>query len=566
VTVRRPTWVRPQRGDLIAGISVAMVLIPQSIAYAALAGMPPVHGLYAAAVAPILASLVGSSPFLQTGPTALTSLLVVGALAPFPELTLAQYVAHAGLLAVVVGVLRAMLGLARGGFVAYLMSQPVVAGFTLAAAALIAASQVPAILGSDASASSPLDAAAQAGLHPADWSVAAIAVGVAVVVITLFAKQFRPWLPGAFIASVGALLLVHLTDLDLKQVGGIPSGLPPLALDLPWEAIPHLLVPAFVIALVGFAEPASIAQQYASADRTSWDPDRELVGQGLANVGAGVFGGFAVGGSFSRSALNRLTGARTRWSGLITGLVVLGALPFVSHLSALPKAALGGLVVASVLSLLNPGQVLRTWRYSRPQFVVAVATAVGCLVAAPRVQFGVIAGVALALALHLWRELRLDLDLWVEHDLLHVRPQGVLYFGSAPTLETTILRELAEQPKLKRVELHLQRLGRIDLTGALVLRAICRDLARAQVTVVISGVQPQCRRLVDRVFAGEGFDHTHGPRNTVSPAHPRLRERPSDGEPEASASGWHKDPPAFRLEPHERAELASTTTRERRRR
>jgi SulP family sulfate permease len=335
---------------------------------------------------------------------------------------------------------------------------------------------------------------------------------------------------------------VHLTDLDLEQVGGIPSGLPPLTLDLPWQAAPHLLLPAFVIALVGFAEPASIAQEYASADRTSWNPDRELVGQGLANVGAGVFGGFAVGGSFSRSALNRLTGARTRWSGCITGFVVLAALPFVSYLSALPKAALGGLVMASVISLLNPGKVLRTWRYSRPQFMVAIITAVGCLVAAPRVQFGVIAGVVLALALHLWRELQLDLDLWVEHDLLHVRPQGVLYFGSAPSLETAILHELAEQPRLSRVELHLHRLGRIDLTGALVLRAICRDLAGAEVTVVISGVQPQCRRLVDRVFAQEGFDHTHGPRNTVSPAHPRLRERPSSGESGSSAPGGRGDP------------------------
>ncbi len=550
--MRRPTWVRPEWGDLVGGISVAMLLVPQSIAYAALAGMPPVHGLYAAAVAPVLAALVGSSPYLQTGPTALTSLLVLGALAPFPELTLAQYVAHAGLLALLVGVLRVALGVVRGGFVAYLMSQPVVAGFTLGAAVLIAASQVPAVLGSDVAENNPLLAAAEAGLDPSAWTAGALAVGGAVIVVTLCAKRLRPWLPGALLATVGALLVVRLTGLDLELIGAIPSGLPVLTLDLPWTATAGLLLPALVIALVGFAEPASIAQKYASIDRTSWDPDRELVGQGLANVGAGVFGGFAVGASFSRTGLNRLSGARTRWSGLVTGLAVLAVLPFVSHLSALPTAALGGLVIASVLSLLDPRPLLRIWRYSRPQFVVALATVAGCLVAAPRVQFGVVAGVLLALCLHLWRELRLDLDLWVEHDLLHVRPQGVLYFGSAPTLETRILRELAEQPKLTRVELHLQRLGRIDLTGALVLRAICSDLAGADVTVVISGVQPQCRPLVDKVFAGYGFDHTHGPRNTVSPAHPRLRERPSQGESTDASGAWHRDTPPLHLEPHGR--------------
>lgn len=518
----------PRSGDLLAGLTVALVLVPQSIAYAALAGMPPVHGLYAAAVAPVLAGLVGSSPYLQTGPTAVTSLLVVGSLAPFGELSTAEYVAHAGLLAVVVGLFRLVLGLLRGGFVAYLMSQPVVAGFTFAAAVIIAASQVPAALGAPAGRGNTLAAAADALTDPGSWSVLAVSLTGGVVAVTLLARRLHPLVPGALVATVAALLLVRVPGVDLHRVGDIPSGFPHLALDLPWSAVPALLVPALVIALVGFAEPASIARQYASADRAAWDPDRELVGQGLANLGAGLLGGFAVGGSFSRSALNRLSGAQTRWSGVVTGAVVLLLLPFVSVLSGLPTAALAGLVIASVAGLLSPRVVLRTWRYSRPQLVIAVVTVAVALLAAPSVQWGVVGGVVLALGLHLWRELRLDVDLWVEHDLLHVRPQGVLYFGSAPTLETRILAELAEQPRLSRVEIHLQRLGRIDLTGALVLRAICRDLARAAVPVVLSGVQPQCRGLLDRVLAGEGIDWTHGPRNTVSPAHPRLRERPSD--------------------------------------
>lgn len=515
----------PTAGDLVAGVSVATVLVPQSVAYATLAGVPPVHGLYAAAVAPVLAGVVGSSPYLQTGPTAVTSLLVAGSLAPLGELTSGEYVAHAALLAVMVGVFRLLLGVVRGGFVAYLMSQPVVAGFTFATAVIITAAQVPAALGVGSSARNPLAGAVEALSSPGSWSLAALLLALGVALVTLSARRVHPLVPGALLATVAALLLARVPGLDLPHVGDIPSGFPVPTLDLPWSAIPALLLPALVIALVGFAEPASIARRHASEERTSWDPDLELVGQGLANVGSGLFGGFAVGGSFSRSELNRLSGARTRWSGVVAGVVVLAVLPFVSVLSGLPTAALAGLIVASVLALLNPRAVLRTWRYSRPQFVIAVVTVVVCLAAAPRVQWGVVAGVVLALAVHLWREMRLELDLWLENDLLHVRPQGVLYFGSAPALETRILAELAAHPKLSRVEIHLQRLGRVDLTGALVLRAICRDLARAGVPVTLSGAQPQYRGLLDRVLAGEGIDYTHGPRNTISPAHPRLRER-----------------------------------------
>ncbi len=501
----------PTRGDLVAGVTVALVLVPQAIAYALLAGVPPVHGLYAAAMAPILAGFVGSSPYLQTGPVALTSLLTFGALAPSIATGTESYAAHAALLALVVGATRLLVGLLRGGFVAYLMSQPVVAAFTLGAAVLIASSQIPALLGATGTSTSPLIAAAQALSHPADWSWIGITVGVGVFSIVVLAKKVSPLIPGALIGTVGALLLVKVGGLDLVVVGDLPNGVPLPALDLPWSATPGLLLAGVVIALVGFAEPASIARQYASQDRTHWDPDREFIGQGLANLGSGVFGGYPVGGSFSRSALNRLSGARTRWSGVVTGLAVLAVLPVVSVLSDMPKPALAGLIIAAVLPLLNPDPMWRTRTMSRPQFAIALVTFVVTLAAAPRVQWGVVTGVALALAVHLWRELRLDMEVWTRGDELHVRPQGVLYFGSAPLLETRILAELADQPTLGRVRLHLQRLGRIDLTGALVLRAICRDLARADVSVEIQGVQPQCQRLVEAVFARDDVGYTRRP-------------------------------------------------------
>lgn len=510
----------PRRGDLVAGVTVAMVLVPQSIAYAALAGLPPEAGLISAAAAPLLAALVGSSPFLQTGPTALTSLLVLGALAPLSRDGGEPLVGLAALLALVVGVIRVCIGVTRTGVVAYLMSQPVVASFTFAAGALIVCSQVPTVLGVESTSPNPVSSAATAIGSPEQWMGTAPAIAVLALGVTLISRRVSPLLPGALLAVVLALVVVKFTPARSPVVGAVPSGFPFPSLDLPWSSLPHLLLPGLVIALVGFAEPASIARQYASADRTAWDPDREFIGQGLANLGAGLVGGYPAGGSFSRSALNRLSGAKTRWSGFVTGVCVAAVLPVSHVLAELPTAALAGLVIASVLPLLNPRPVLRTWRMSRPQFVVAAVTLVVSIAAAPRVQWGVVAGVVTALAVHLWRELRLDVEVWRTESTLHVRPQGVLYFGSAPRLETLVLAELAGEPDLTRVELQLQRLGRIDLTGALVLRAISRDLGRAGVEVAVAGVQPQWRQLVEAVFADEPVHYTR----SAPPHEPRTRQ------------------------------------------
>lgn len=502
--IPRPTW-----HDLVAGLTVALVLVPQSMAYAELAGLPAKHGLYAAAVAPVLAALASSSPYLQTGPTALTSLLVLGALSPVAAAGTSEYVQNAAFLALIVGATRVLIGALRLGFVAYLMSQPVVAAFTLSAALLIACSQVPALLGTATQESNPLSAAVAAISSPGAWGGGAVVIGVAAIVITIGARRINPLVPGAFVAAMGALIVSATGLVSVPVVDTIPNGVPTPDLHLPWGSLPELIVPGVVIALVGFAEAGSIARQYASADRTQWSPNQEFVGQGLANLAAGLFSSYPVGGSFSRTALNRASGARTRWSGLFTGAAVLGILPFAAVLSDLPKAAMAGLVIASVVPLLNPLPVTRSWRMSRPQFGVAMVTFVVSVLAAPQVQWGVVAGVASALAVHLWRELRLHLDVWREDrtpaegsgTLLHVRPEGVLYFGSAPPLETRILAELAAHPEVDEVRIHLQRLGRIDLTGALVLRAICRDLARGGTQVSLVGVQPNHRRLVETVLA-----------------------------------------------------------------
>ncbi|MPZ63596.1 MAG: STAS domain-containing protein [Propionibacteriales bacterium] len=498
--LRLPTFVAPTRGDLIAGVSVALVLIPQSLAYAKLAGLEPIHGLYAAAAAPIAAAAIGSSPYLQTGPVALTSLLTLGALSPLATEGSADFAAHAMLLALLVGAARLALGLLRLGAVAYLMSVPVVTGFTVAAALLITASQVPSFVGLDADEANPVVAAARALAAPGQWSLAAIAVGLVTIGVVVGGRRISAVFPWILLATLAGLLASEFGVVDAPRVGSIPSGLPSLALDLPWSSFADLIVPAMVIAVVGFAEPASIARKYAAEDRMRWDPDREFVGQGLANLAAGAVGGYPAGGSFSRSALSRISGARTRWSGAISGIVVLAVLPAADVLSALPLAVLAGLVILAAVSLVDITPFLDYWDHSRPQFLVAVPTFVVTLAAAPRVERGLLVGVGLALAVHLWREMRLDVEFWRDGSTLHIRPHGVLYFVSAPILETRLTALLAEHPDITAISLDLQRLGRLDLTGLYALRDLVIQARAAGITVGLDDVPAHAAERVRAVL------------------------------------------------------------------
>jgi SulP family sulfate permease len=492
-------WSGPSGRDLVAGVSVALVLAPQSLAYAQLAGLPPVHGLYAAIAAPVAAALLASSPYLQTGPVAMTSLLTLGALADTAPLGSAEFAVHAALLALVVGLARVLLGLARAGVIGYLLSAPATAGFTGGAAILIISSQVPTLLGVSAEADNPLVGAARALSQPTQWDLYTVILGVAVILVIFGARRLHPLLPGVLIATAAALVLVRFVGPIGKPVGRLDLSLPPAPTELPWASFPSLIVPGIVIAIVGFAEPASIARRYASLERQRWSPDRELVSQGVANLASGLAAGFPVGGSFSRTAVNKLAGARSRWSGAVTGLAVLALLPFAEVLATLPRTALAGLVIAAVISLIDVKALYRFWQLSPVQGVVAVGTLVATLALAPHLERAVLLGVGMALAVHLWRELHLPVTVSFDGATLRLRPTGVLYFASAPGLEDTLLDLLADHPEVERIEIDLSSLGRIDLTGMLALRAVVDDVA-ARCEVEVVEVPPPARRLVRRVL------------------------------------------------------------------
>jgi SulP family sulfate permease len=482
---------------------VALVLVPQSLAYAQLAGMPAYRGLYAAVLPPIVAAFFASSPYLQTGPVALTSLLAFGALSALAVPGSDEYVSLGILLALVVGVIRIGVGLLRAGVIAYLISQPVLLGFLPAAAILIVASQLPTALGSAAPEGGILRQAGWALGHPSSWELASVVLGIATVVLVLAGRRLHRLFPGILVALGVGIAYSLASDYSGPVVGDIPGDLLDVGVDLPWSELPSLLLPGVIIALVGFIEPSSIARTFAARERRRWDADREFVSQGAANVAAAVAGGFPVGGSFSRSALNRHAGAQTRWSGAITGLAVLAFLPFASSLSSLPKAVLGGIVIAAVAGLFRPLPLLRLARYSKAQFGLGAITFALTLALAPHVERAILVGVGLAVALHLWRELRLEVPSWREGETLHMRPRGVLYFGTERRIEDGLLRLVTEHPDATRLAVHLDGLGRIDTTGALALRAVLQDAREAGLEIEILDVRPRWRPIVDRVIASE---------------------------------------------------------------
>ena len=491
---------KPIRGDLIAGISVAFILIPQSLAYAEIAGLPAYVGLYAATAAPIAAAFFASSRYLQTGPVAMTSLLTFGALTSVATPGTSDYLELAVLLALIVGAVRIALGWIRAGAVAYLMSQPMLIGFTSAAAILIIASQIPTALGVVDAEGGLLRAAFDAVASPGDWHWGGILFGVMAIGLILGGRLVHRLFPGILLALVAGLLIAIAIDYSGLVVGDVPTGLPPLTFGFPWSSTLDLLIPGIVIALVGFAEPAAIARTFAAQDREPWDPNREFISQGVANLASAFVSGYPVGGSFARSGISKLSGTQTRWAGGIAGLTVLIFVPFAGVLSDLPRSILAATVIVGVARLIRVPTMVGMVRMSWGQSAVAWGTFVATLALSPRIDLGVIIGLLLATGFHLRREMRVQVDTDYADGKLTLRPAGVLYFASAPRLDKTLVDELAAHPDTREVVVDLQRLGRIDFTGAIALRSFTDDVVAANLDVSVVGVPDHARGTMSRTW------------------------------------------------------------------
>jgi SulP family sulfate permease len=489
------------RGDVFAGISVALVLLPQAIAYAALAGLPPSSGLIAAIVAPIAAAFLVSSPYLQTGPVAMTSLLTFGTLVVIAPPLSATYLELAALLALVVGVIRVLIGLLRAGFVVYLMSEPVLVGFSSAVALLILGSQLPAAFGVSLPGQDILGNLLRLFAHPDQWDRWALLMTLMSFALIEGGRTRWPRFPWILCAVIGGLALSHTLDYRGPVLGLVQAGLALPSLSLPWGMLPALLIPGAVIALVGFSEAAAISRSMAARNRETWDADREFLSQGAANLAAGLFGGMPVGGSFSRTILSQASGGRTRMAGLVTGITVLLLLPLTGFLAELPRAVLAAVLISSVAKLVDLGAMLALLRISPAQASVSLVTFFATLLLAPRIDLAVFIGISSAVGVHLWRERRIQIKSELEGSTLRLEALGVLYFGSAPLLEEALVAELARYPAADRLVLDLRRVGRIDYSSALILRRVVAQAEGAGLTVrVLPGFPPQAERILRQVF------------------------------------------------------------------
>ncbi len=476
---------RPRAGDVISGVSVALVLIPQSLAYANLAGLPPVMGLFASAFPLLIFAAFASSPFLQTGPVALTSLLTAGALAGAGlEPSTEAYIGAAAILAIVVGVTRAIIGITRLGGIVYLMAEPVTIGFTSGAGLVIMASQLPRALGAELPTdvggwSNPIARAAWAISHPNSWTVGALLISVITLGLMLQGRKVHRLFPGVLVAVLLALMFSRAFDYGGTVIPDIDAGLPTWSLDLPWSRTGSLITGGLVIALVGFAEPASIARLFANEDQTRWSSSREFFASGLANTVAGVTGAYPVGGSFSRSSVNRFAGAETRFSGAITGLVVIAFLPFAGLLDGLPDAVLGAIVVGAVMTLIKPKRLYRLWRRSPWQAGLAWITFGATLLTPPNVQYAVLLGVAATVILHFIRPFRLDVERTAEGEL-HIRPRGLLWIATNRKFKAALRELIAHDSGTGPVVVSLDRSTAID-------SAIADSVAAGQVAAKRAG-------------------------------------------------------------------------------
>ena len=511
-------WARPTRsslsGDLSAGLSVALLAVPQSLAYAQLAGVPAQHGLYAAVIPAIVGVLFGSSALLATGPVALTSMLTAASVGVLAAPGSADFVAYVLLLALLSGLIQLGLGLARAGILLNLLSHPVLVGFVNASAVVIALSQLPAFTGINIvpGGNTLMGVAELLGRWPQGHALTLL-LGVVALALLLGFKRWAPKWPGVLLMVLALIAISRWFGFAAHGgavVGEIPAGLSGLTLPaVSWHACVALLPAALVIALVSFMEAMSSCKVIAGKTRTAWDENQELLGQGLAKVVAAFCGAMPVSGSFTRSALNLASHARSAYSSLIAAaLVGLVLLFFTSALYALPKSALAAMIVMAVVGLVNFTAMRNAWRASRDDGLAAWLTFVATLAFAPHIQNGILAGITFSLGAFIYRRMLPRIALYALgedgelHELLPGRParddgeqvvalryDAALFFANASFFEDAVNRLALENPKLQAIVVLAQGINLVDATAIEVLRELHRQLAEQRIRLIFS--QPQ---------------------------------------------------------------------------
>jgi len=512
--------------DLVAAAIVTIMLIPQSLAYAMLAGLPPEIGLYASILPIIAYALFGTSRALAVGPVAVISLMTLTAASAIAPPGSAQFIAAALVLAFMSGALLIVMGVLRLGFLANLLSHPVVSGFITASGLIIATSQLKSILGIKASGEAMPELLRTLAENVSKTNIPTLIIGVIATAFLFWVRKgLKPLLiklglkprtadltakAGPIAAVAVSTLSVVLFDLEaagVKVVGKIPQSLPPFTVPLFDPALwQRLAVPALLLSVIGFVESVSVAQTLAAKKRQRINPNQELIGLGAANVVASFTGGYPVTGGFARSVVNFDAGAETPAAGAFTAVgIAIAALFLTPFLASLPIATLAATIIVAVLSLVDFKPLKHVWHYSKPDFAAMAATILVTLLAG--VEPGVIAGVGLSLALFLWRASRPHAAIvgrvpetehfrnvkrhkvFTDPRIVTIRIDESLTYLNARWLEEFVLEEVAEHPKLRHLVLMASAVNAIDASALESLEAINHRLSDSGVKLHLSEVK-----------------------------------------------------------------------------
>lgn len=522
------------RGDVAAGVTVGVMLIPQGMAYALIAGLPPVHGLYAALLPPLLYALFGSSRHLSVGPTALVSLLVASGVAPLVDGNPQRYVVLAMCLAALVGLIQLGMAFIRVGVLTDFLSEPVLTGFSAAAALIIGLSQLEHLLGVSLPQSEHIYVILAAVFESlGQVHLLTVALGLGGIVLIQVVERWWEVLPSSLIAVVAATGAVWLFDLKARGVtvvGEVPGGLPlpglalfPDGLDgasgsplLRWSDLQALLPSALAIALVGFAVAVAVGKVYASRHRYEIDGTQELVGLGLANIGGAFFQGYPVTGSFSRTAVNDATGAQTTLAGVVAALLIGGTLLVLTPLFAyLPNAVLASIVMVAVVRLVDVERIRFLWHAKRSDFWLLVVTFGATILLG--IEEGILGGIIVSLILVIQRSFRPNITIMgrlpdsdtfadierhpkalTRSDVVVIRMESSLYFANAQLLKDRIMEVMAQDDALRMLVVDAYPVNRIDGTAAYMLRDIVEVFQEQGYRFFFAGVKGEAMDVLRR--------------------------------------------------------------------
>ena len=521
-------------GDGLASLIVIILLVPQGLAYAQLAGMPAQTGLYAGMLPLVLYGLFGSSRSLAVGPAALTSLITLSAAGPLAHGDPALFMAAAMAMALLSGAMLVVMAMLRMGWLTNLLSHPVIVGFISGCGLLIASSQLPHLLGIQVASHAMIPLWRGMLDQWQQWQP----LTVAMAALALACLWLPRWLgnrlqrhprwqhQARLLAKCGPLVAVaittlvaacwHLDQRGLVVIGALPAGLPQLTLpSLPLAQWANLAGPAALLALIGFVESITLAQALAARKRQRIRPNQELMGLGLANVVSGLSGAFAVTGSFSRSTVSQESGARTPLTGILAAIgMALVALFFTGAFHYLPAATLGAIILMGVLPLVELGELGHLWRFSRADCLAMAATLLGVLLVS--VQAGLLLGVVLSLGLFLWRTSQTHVaevgrvpgtehfrnvqrhDVEMADPVLAMRVDESLWFGNARQLEDLIYDQALLRPQVKHVVLQCSAINHLDASAVDSLRSLNERLASAGIILHLSEVKGPVMDLLQR--------------------------------------------------------------------